>query len=355
MKNSKVKLRPVDFSPTSISRIPVLDKHGPSVATNDKKTGSITSEASPSGYNPNDEEHSDPADDRSVSGDEKKTASHSSSKQDGIIVHNPDAFALLVGDDCTVLSDHEEFDRIEEEIDGTKDEIIVPGTIKNNSVKIQNAELLKLMFGNYTPLSTNYIHNGKRDQSADKVHTTEIYSNNQQFSPTGQKIKSKKPFSNENGAQIDLKLSREMSNYSSRNKYNSLLNSSSRPSSRDRPSNMVPIAGRRETIETSQQNTGNKISTISKVDISDRHRHGISTDQQIIGPLSNKTLTDTSSNSKHENLKRTSSSGGKFGRRLRRAQSAASSPPLIQSSYAALSTRKQKIKQHKKKNKFKKK
>ena len=75
-------------------------------------------------------------------------------RRDCVVVHSADAFALLMGED---LSSLDELDTVEQEIDGAEGEVIVPAAatadIGAGAIKVQNAELLKLMFENYTPPS----------------------------------------------------------------------------------------------------------------------------------------------------------------------------------------------------------
>eukprot|EP00750_Incisomonas_marina_P009268 INCI15876.2.p1 GENE.INCI15876.2~~INCI15876.2.p1 ORF type:complete len:291 (+),score=57.04 INCI15876.2:102-974(+) len=160
--------------------------------------------------------------------------------EESVTVHNENAFALLVGDD----EDEDSFvddPTFEQEIDAAEGEVIV----SSETIKIQNAELLQLMFENYTPPSPTSgvrgkkagVRHGTGRDDVEKERVGDGYSRPR--SKEDKKAKRKK--------HKQRPSSRETSNSTGDRRRGG------RPSSREQPSAMIPIAGRREGREHAER------------------------------------------------------------------------------------------------------
>ena len=173
---------------------------------------------------------------------------------ENIVIHNAAALALLA-------ADLDELDTVEEEIDAAEGEVVVPAN--SGSVSVQNADLLHLMFANYTPPSPTSAA-GRAGQEKKTDHRAHKH-----------KHKHKRPSSKDRKKRPT---SKDRSRPHSKERR--------RPSSRELPSAMIPIAGRREALE--QQPLVSQSPTISSY----AARHGatstsISTDSSPVrGPAS---------------------------------------------------------------------
>lgn len=157
------------------------------------------------------------------------------SHEESVTVHNENAFALLVGDDDddNSFADDPTF---EQEIDAAEGEVIV----SSETIKIQNAELLQLMFENYTPPSPTSGLRGKKAGGRNGPGRDDGEKGRPR-SKEDKKAKRKK--------HKQRPSSRETSNSSGDRR----RRGGGRPSSREQPSAMIPIAGRREGREHAER------------------------------------------------------------------------------------------------------